>query len=48
MKNRLLEIIAGSNLIAKQRAKRALRIRYGIVIPSQKTNNDPAWLSAHN
>ena len=46
MKQKLLEILNGDNLIAKQRAKRALRIRYGMTFVARE--RDPIWLSAHN
>ena len=48
MKARLIEIATKhSHPIAKGRAKRALRIRYGIALPSRPVA-DPAWLSAHD
>ena len=35
-----------SNLLAVQRAKRILRLRYGVSISKQ--NADPVWLSAYD
>jgi hypothetical protein len=47
MKNNLLNIVNQSkNLLSVQRAKRALRIRYGLVFP-KKPANDPIWLSVY-
>ena len=46
MKERLIETAAWhKNEFARQRAKRALRIRYGI--QAYRTNPDPVWLSAY-
>lgn len=36
-----------SHPIARQRARKALRLRYGVVV-SPKPNPDPLWLSAYN
>lgn len=36
------------NLLAVQRAKRILRLRYGITMPSRKAGRDPVWLTAHD
>lgn len=48
MFDRLIDIANNhSNLIAVGRAKRALRIRYGVNIPPRKEQRDPIWLSAH-
>ena len=47
MKNQILSIVLNStDLLAVQRAKRILRLRYGVVI--QKPHADPVWLSAYN
>jgi hypothetical protein len=47
MKNRIAVIASTStNLLAVQRAKRILRLRYGVSI--SKLNADPVWLSAYN
>ena len=37
-----------SNLLAVQRAKRILRLRYGVSISKSKQNADPVWLSAYD
>jgi hypothetical protein len=36
-----------TNDIAKQRAKRILRLRYGMKLQLRE-NRDPVWLTAHN
>lgn len=48
MLSNLLSIATNhKNLIAVQRAKRALRIRYGIQMPRRTEARDPVWLTAH-
>lgn len=37
-----------SNLLAVQRAKRILRLRYGINMPRRSEQRDPVWLRAHD
>ena len=37
-----------SNLLAVQRAKKILRLRYGINLPRRHEQRDPIWLRAHD
>ena len=49
MKQHLLNIAnTHANGIARQRAKRLLRLRYNIIIRNDKNKVDPVWLSAYN
>ena len=49
METRILSIaLHHENLIAVQRAKRILRLRYGINLPRKNPMPDPVWLSAYD
>ena len=48
MKDYILKIATThTNDIAKQRAKRILRLRYGMKL-QPRVSRDPVWLTAHN
>lgn len=48
MKDHILQIATThTNDIAKQRAKRILRLRYGMKL-QPRVSRDPVWLTAHN
>lgn len=48
MKDKLIHFCrVTDNLILRQRARRVLRLRYGVIISKLTQARNPAWLSAH-